>query len=707
MASDLESYYSTIRSAQKGEDVRDAIDNAATAMKKASVNAGSLGGYKPEYFAVAQTYLEWYDQYITGKIGFDDISDLEDPDYCINSENLVNSDNLYAILTKYVKPSFSAISHYENDPNAGKEVYDAISSYLATFEKVKNDLKKAIVAKGVKVPKDYIFRTFADLILTIDDSYPDLVTGETFDENKEYDAGKNSTQAKAYEDIHVELDLDKYTVTGSGDENNKTYTPPAGKLFSSFDVKVKTRSGSYAASKEATSKRGKTADGEDILDENGLLKDALFEENNTTYTASDDGASGYSNFTVSIKEEDVGNQTFTVKFMNGADEVDSQEVIAYGTAYYNGEIPESELTDPDDSSKKFVCWVPSPTRVTSNMSCQAYYETPSEAIPGEIPDTWEEIVSNRGANYPIGSYKTLDLGTLDGVNYGQLIMEKVAIGESSSTSTWLSKTCFTSVSSTIRLSTNWANSGARTFLNNKFLYMLASYDEGKIIADAIVPVIKRTIVYASDRDSAITGEVITTDSIWVPSFGEMMDSELDAIKFKEGMPPGYTSLSYSELVNYYTSAYIGYAPGNNPPGESDFTNKRPYWFHTGNSQYLNSLAFEHFTNKRYYPVGELGRLPWYVKENPELGYLPFVGPYVQAPPDECSVEYVREELTAAQKNWFIKYNSTNTSTAVEYCLRTMGRFDYGKLVTVTSEGIFESFKVAGGDGNTYPIGFCL
>lgn len=97
----------------------------------------------------------------------------------------------------------------------------------------------------------------------------------------------------------------------------------------------------------------------------------------------------------------------------------------------------------------------------------AKYDSP-QVLVGEISDSWDVILANGGAEYPIGSYKTLIVGDLDGDGeggntiqipyeadlrqfpdigqlpsgtypyYAEFCMVKVAEGEGGTTSSWLS-----------------------------------------------------------------------------------------------------------------------------------------------------------------------------------------------------------------------------------------------------------------------------
>lgn len=519
--SDLESFFDIILEAKKGESVRDAIINAAKSLRKMTSNAGSLEGNTPDYFATHDRFETLYSQIIDRKISFDSITELEDSDYAYQSENIVTSATLYGVVSKHMKPAFHTISHYLNDPNDSKEAIASVYQYIKTIQKVKNDIRKSIKAKGKSVNSANSFKEYADIIRTIGDEDPGIVDDYTFTKNKEYDASEeqHTTDPYVFSSFKVNLDKTDLLVKGSGDENGKTYTPPEGKLFSSFDVKVKTSSGNASKISANNKKRGTSSDGsEELLDGNGCLKEYSITENGT-YTGSQEGVEGFATLSVHVTEPKVEGKEFKVTFMNGGDTLgDPVTVEAYGNAYYEGETPVNQ----DDSSLVFSGWVPTPVRVIKDMECQAFFKEPTPAVPGEIQESWEEIVACRGDKYDIGAYKSLNLGTINNRTYGTLIFEKVYEGESSSTSTWLSKTLISS--GTIGSVNKWPNSVARNFLQGTFQEDLARIEDGKLILDAVVPVRKYTIcqwpgLLFDGDDSYIAAK--TTDEFWIPSAYEI------------------------------------------------------------------------------------------------------------------------------------------------------------------------------------------
>lgn len=194
---------------------------------------------------------------------------------------------------------------------------------------------------------------------------------------------------------------------------------------------------------------------------------------NGTYSAFDWGADGLRSFTVNVNSVPVGGQ-FEVEFYDKpitdatAKVIETQLVPAYGTAMC------TLLDGSTYQSQYFKGWNPTPSNVTRNMKCYPVYGE-SSIDPGEIPDSWDVIVQDGGAHYPLGSYKSLIIDTIPtwsyespGVDYDNVIhdkngniiekirlrgpgsascapvamhMVKVAEGESGSHSTWISTGC--------------------------------------------------------------------------------------------------------------------------------------------------------------------------------------------------------------------------------------------------------------------------
>jgi len=285
---------------------------------------------------------------------------------------------------------------------------------------------------------------------------------------------------------------------------------------------------------------------------------------NGTYYAQQDGADGYEYVTVAV----TGSvQKFTVRFWSE----DRQQIlytamnIPYGGyAQFDATYPESE-----QSGMYFTGWNPQPVNVTSDMDCYPVFSNVPSG-ENEITDSWETIVANRGAGYPLGSYKyitfdpsfvfmtpTISSG-LTGPYYGisgikPIQMVKVATGEGGSTSTWLSisnifadlgafydvlddptsiksqaqdafngKSAYVGFAYMVRSGygkTGWADDQLRTFLNGDFLNKLLP----PVIRNAIVSVPKASAaIDGGSTDFDILSNYQTRDKVWLPSVRELL-----------------------------------------------------------------------------------------------------------------------------------------------------------------------------------------
>lgn len=264
---------------------------------------------------------------------------------------------------------------------------------------------------------------------------------------------------------------------------------------------------------------------------------------NGTYYAQQDGADGYEWVQVSV----TGNvPTFTVKFWS-----EDHSNILYtalnvpygGYAQFDGVYPESS-----DEEKIFVGWSPEPKNVTSDMDCYPVFDTVSTNFT-LISDSWETIVANKGAGYPLGSYKrinfeavTLDsfasgvsktglvgssnLGTKPYMGNSYTYFMKVAAGEGGSTSTWLSCTGIGPLNYPFGVYVsnynNWKDSKVREYLNSdEFLSIFP-----EVIRNAIIAVPKFSCSYylaeGDPTEDELMSDVQTRDKIWMPSLREII-----------------------------------------------------------------------------------------------------------------------------------------------------------------------------------------
>ncbi|MBR2247473.1 MAG: hypothetical protein IJ880_10655 [Bacilli bacterium] len=256
---------------------------------------------------------------------------------------------------------------------------------------------------------------------------------------------------------------------------------------------------------------------------------------NGTYSAPADwGVDGLRTFTVNVHGTS-GDGPFTVDFYDkpssdpSAKSIETQIVAYGGNAEFNGVAPTS-IIGP------LTGWNPSPVNVTRNMKC---YPVFGQIIidPTDIGDDWDVICQKRGAGYPLGSHKILAYGatfTSDEVKKwyptysgGDCVLEaymnmyKVAEGEGSSTSSWISTPIsLSSIPGTMQLGSgknSWykqfeSHNGLREFLNGPFFSHMDS-----MFKNNIVTVTKTSI----DLDNNQYIPKPTQDTIWIPNLCEI------------------------------------------------------------------------------------------------------------------------------------------------------------------------------------------
>lgn len=569
-SSQLDSYFNKIMSSEKGEEVRDAIILAAKNLQKISSNTSSLNGVPAEKFALSKDYLDYivkidgkpateFEPAVVGVLTFDAIEDIQGDEgdaHFRESNNLINSGNLYAILNNYIRPSLAYVIHYENDPESGVEdSKKAVMEYIDSLYEAKSAITKALKSKGyfdyesqkyVSLKPDLCkdMREFAQLIHKIGTGTPDLVSGGTFSEQKEYDAG----DGKAYTSFKVQCD--DYFDNDTQFNENKTYTAEDGKLYpKTISVSVNTRSSVRSGVGGRT-----TGTGKDDLTSEGYMESVTFVENGT-YTAMEDfGAPGWLSVTTDVSVPDVSGMVFTVNFMYDGVSYGSTQVEAYGVARFNDTYPVHE-----DPNYEFAGWEPAPVFVVSDMTCEAKFKPKQESSGEEIQDDWQTIVINRGADYKIGDYKTLTVGTIDGYNYGSMVFMKVAEGEDSTTSTWVTKTRHNVRSMYSGEAIQWPSSPLRNFLNGKFVEDLLNGNTNcQLIAQAALPVRKRTLSAIKGVDIHFA-ELESVDTFWVPSAREMIGM-VDYSTVEEGRWKLYYNGQKLNGDYHYTWNYTGLVP---------------------------------------------------------------------------------------------------------------------------------------------------
>lgn len=271
---------------------------------------------------------------------------------------------------------------------------------------------------------------------------------------------------------------------------------------------------------------------------------------------------GYSKVHFKIKEND---GPFTVRFYNGNTLMyEVNNVRKNQTVIYKGKKPTKD-------GWTFDRWEPKPDKVTYDMDCCAIFVRGSSSkkkvdSDNNIIDNWEEILSDGGADYPIGSTKQViaeecvfryEGGVTITVPRSAYVMMKVGEGEDGTTASWLSTTPIPvslyfdgpwnnsegklvfngDVSTLLKSIYGWETSKIFENLNGVFLMALAnpglssSYKQDSL-ASHIRPVDKWTVGYSPYYN----GPTLTKKkcSIWIPSDGEI-NGELSQYESAFGM----------------------------------------------------------------------------------------------------------------------------------------------------------------------------
>lgn len=207
--------------------------------------------------------------------------------------------------------------------------------------------------------------------------------------------------------------------------------------------------------------------------------------------------------------------TYTVYFYNGQTLLQTVTgVQAGGSAAYTGATP----TDPVNGYD-FDGWLPQPTNIHANTSCYAQFREPSAVR--EITDDWATIVSKIAAgtaNYQVGNYKPLDLGS-EGVVRMQIVAKganasPLASGSGNAAYDWVSMDLLAADHSMNTSHTNsggWEVSAMRTYMKDTIKPLIP-----QTVRDAIKNVTKYSYSYSPSNANAAT-----TDDVWLPSYREI------------------------------------------------------------------------------------------------------------------------------------------------------------------------------------------
>ena len=386
----------------------------------------------------------------------------------------------------------------------------------------KNGLREIITAKGVPVSESDTFNSYIDKVAAIKSDLAEV----SITANGTYKATDQGVDGFSSVTVNVETG-------GSGG--------------ASLGSKTITENGIYNATKDGF-------DGYYSVDVNVPNAGKLIDKTITdvgTFNPSDDGADGYSSVTVDIDPETISASTdkFTVNFYDGNDKLLLQVLdVPYGGF---AEYPNVGGIKTDPSFGTFYGWNPPPNNIKRNTNCYARYSAegrPTET--NEIIQSWETIIEaeDKGLSIPIGMFKYLHLGVVDGVNYGSIRMQKVYEGEGASTSTWVAMDLIPVQKAYSAEFKEWHECDLRTFLNGEFFTNVMP----QVLKDAIVPVTKFSWGYSNIM-------VESLDKIWIPSYTELCTGTVISeigVSYSDIFVDNKSRIKYSSLNTAIASQYF-------------------------------------------------------------------------------------------------------------------------------------------------------
>ena len=208
---------------------------------------------------------------------------------------------------------------------------------------------------------------------------------------------------------------------------------------------------------------------------------------------------------------------YTVYFYNGTTLLKEQTVQKGGNATPPSETPVSA----DGPDYEFTGWQPGYTNIQGNTSCYAQFKAPSAVK--EITDDWDTIltkIANGTANYQVGNYKPLDLGT-EGVVNMQIVGKNtspLASGSGTATYDWLSMELLKTdhrMNASNTTEGGWEASEMRTYLKETIKPLIPEN-----VRNAIKSVTKYSRIYQGGSE---VNDVASTEDVWIPSRHEMFD----------------------------------------------------------------------------------------------------------------------------------------------------------------------------------------
>ena len=686
-SSNINSYLKTIKEADRGEAVRDAIINAVKNMTVVGNNAGTLGGKQPEEYASSDTLSFYINQIENIYMKFDTEEDyVADIEVTKKSTNMMSSGSIYALLNGYLRASLFKMTNFESDPLRWDVDFEkAFKYYIGQIETAKADIGDALKAKGKDVEDKSVknLKDYARLIREIGDKEVELIQEVKFTEPGKHDAGKSDDgkKMKAWKKVEVELKENKYRATKNG-----KFTAPEGKPWTEIEVSISTSGNSGRSGKGRLS--GKS--GTDLTDDN-LLTTATFTENDVYPPA--DGTYGYKVVNVDVSVPNVDeNQTFEVTFLDSGTseneetvELGRVQVQAYGNAAL--ENPPDKKIGDEGETLYFRGWEPMPIHVVSNMDVRATWSPIPPSSGDEITKSWSEIVAEQGmgSDYNIGDHKVIHLSSGSALDM-QLVARGVDAG---SASTWISKNI---ISETVGQSfgLNWAGCDFRSYLNGSFIDLIrnSSDDGAQELADALVPVKKYTfgLYQSATKVRNVTyGEFETNDRVWVPSAREL-----------------FGPVAFGETINKWIEYVFN---GKNPTtGEYDSSRFPRSQDTISNPGFMYNIL--HWYESRGPVYSELYGDSEYLMACDEnissSGTKPYKTMIIPSPPNKdafkkrnaANTSYVGYSLRTPCNIW-LKDDGVNWQVSMMYWIDSNGKCPKADYLSNTS-------AIAGS-----PIGFCL
>ena len=340
----------------------------------------------------------------------------------------------------------------------------SIASKLDTLKQTKAAIKDAIVEKGVSVGDTDSFRSYASKISSIK-------TKGKVQDNKEVDFTESPMSVKpddgydSMEEVTVNAKLGTKEVTPTSAD--QTFVAASEDLlgYSSFVVKAGSGSGGEAGG-------------------------------------------GDGPFTVTFQDAN-GNVLYTAK-----------NVPKHGYATFVGQTPTND-------GQLYVGWDPLPSNIVADTVCKPIMMSTNDypTNPQELADfTWDQIVASINAGQQTltpGMFKTIDLGTKDGVALGIIRMMFIGYGlDVGAATTWVSMDLvkapwkWNEESST---DGGWGKSYIRNTVMPSYLAALPS----ALQADTGI---KEVTKYSRSYDAAnslYSQNAVTQDRLWIPSHREI------------------------------------------------------------------------------------------------------------------------------------------------------------------------------------------